>query len=99
MITTTQRLCRAIVCLLAVLVAAPAAAQETATQPAAPQLLRVFIDCYECDTEYLRQNVLFVDYVRDRTVADVHVLVTTQGTGGGGTAWTAKFSRSRTSHS
>ena len=54
---------------------------ESATQPAAPQLLRVFIDCFECDTEYLRQNVQFVDYVRDRTVADVHVLVTTQGTG------------------
>lgn len=49
------------------------------------------MDCYECDTEYLRQNVQFVDYVRDRTVADLHVLVTTQGTGGGGTAWTAKF--------
>ena len=52
----------------------------------------MFIDCqYECDTEYLRQNVQFVDYVRDRTVADVHVLVTTQGTGGGGSAWTVKF--------
>ena len=25
-----------------------------------------------------------MDYVRDRTVADLHVLVTTQGTGGGG---------------
>ena len=61
-------------------------------QSAAPQLLRVFIDCsFECDTEYLRQNVQFVDYVRDRTVADVHLLVTTQGTGGGGSAWTLKF--------
>ena len=52
----------------------------------------MFIDCsFECDTEYLRQNVQFVDYVRDRTVGDVHLLVTTQGTGGGGTAWTLKF--------
>lgn len=49
------------------------------------------MDCYECDTEYLRQNVQFVDYVRDRTVADLHLLVTTQGTGGGGRAWTVKF--------
>ena len=61
-------------------------------QAAATSLLRVFLDCqFECDTEYLRQNVEFVDYVRDRAVADVHVLVTTQGTGGGGTAWTVKF--------
>jgi len=69
----------------------PARAQETTPVAAQPQLLRVFVDCYECDTEYLRQNVQFVDYVRDRTVADLHLLVTTQGTGGGGTAWTAKF--------
>lgn len=73
--------------LLACLWAVPANAQDSS----ASQLLRVFIDCFECDTEYLRQTVQFVDYVRDRTVADVHVLVTTQGTGGGGRAWTVKF--------
>jgi len=54
-------------------------------------MLRVFLDCDRCDEEFLRQNVQFVDYVRDRTVAQVHVLVTTQDTGGGGMAWTAKF--------
>ena len=51
----------------------------------------MFLDCYRCDDEYLRQNVTFVEYVRDRAVADVHVLVTTQETGGGGIAWTLKF--------
>ena len=54
-------------------------------------LLRVFLDCYECDTDYQRQNVTFIDYVRDRMDADLHVLVTTQGTGSGGSAWTVKF--------
>jgi len=39
----------------------------------------------------MRQNVAFVDYVRDRAVADIHVLVTTQPTGGGGLAWTVNF--------
>ena len=33
----------------------------------------------------------FVEYVRDRAVADIHVLVTVQETGGGGGAWTLKF--------
>jgi hypothetical protein len=90
--TRTRYFCATLVCLLGVLFAGSAAAQEPPAQPKTPQLLRVFIDCtYECDTEYLRQNVQFVDYVRDRTVADVHVLVTTQGTGGGGSAWTVKF--------
>jgi hypothetical protein len=72
----------------------PAAPPQTPPQaPAAPStdLLRVFVDCDECDAEYLRQNVEFVDYVRDRAVADLHVLVTTQGTAGGGRSWTVKF--------
>ncbi len=65
---------------------------QPAPTPAPPiQMLRVFLDCYECDTEYQRQNVTFVDYVRDRAVADLHVLVTTQGTGSGGSSWTVKF--------
>jgi hypothetical protein len=83
------------VCLLSCALVTPAQAQQTPpTAPAAAptELLRVFVDCqYECDTEYLRQNVQFVDYVRDRTVADLHILVTTESTGGGGTSWTLKF--------
>ena len=48
--------------------------------------LRVFLDCdRSCDFDYFRQEVPVVDWVRDRQVADVHVLVTRQGTGGGGT--------------
>ena len=70
-----------------------ALAQETqpAGTPAPAAMLKVFLDCYECDTEYQRQNVTFVDYVRDRADADLHVLVTTQGTGSGGASWTVKF--------
>jgi hypothetical protein len=60
-------------------------------RPAGPPPLRIFLDCYECDTEHLRRVVTFVDYVRDRNVADLHVLVTTQSTGAGGSAWVVKF--------
>jgi len=59
---------------------------------APPDRLRVFIDCqYECDANYLRENIQFIEYVRDRATADVHLLVTTQETGGGGMAWTLRF--------
>jgi hypothetical protein len=78
-------------CVLSVLglVGLPAAA---GAQPATPApALKVFPDCTSCDSEYLRQNVTFVEYVRDRTVADVHLLVTTRGTGGGGREWTLQF--------
>lgn len=52
--------------------------------------VQVFLDCpsYLCDFDFLRTEITFVDYVRDRTAADVHVLVTTQNTGGGGTQYT-----------
>lgn len=91
MVTIIRRAFLAVVCLLAGLFATPSNAQEAPPPTPSTQLLRVFIDCFECDTEYLRQNVTFLDYVRDRAVADLHILVTTQGTGGGGTAWTVKF--------
>ena len=53
--------------------------------------VRVFLDCNACDFDYLRQEIQFVDYVRDRADADVHVLATTQGTGGGGTEYVFQF--------
>lgn len=54
--------------------------------------LRVFLDCqFNCDDTYLRQEITVVNWVRDRTVADVHILVTTQQTGGGGREYTVKF--------
>jgi len=49
-----------------------------------PTGLRVFLDCgRDCDRDYLRREIMFVDYVRDRRDAEVHVLVTTERSGGG----------------
>jgi hypothetical protein len=57
------------------------------------QPLRVFIDCQVdgCDQDYFRTEIPIVDYVRDRADASVHVLVTTQATGGGGLEYTVNF--------
>jgi hypothetical protein len=71
-----------------VLTAAPGA-QSSAAAPG--DRLRVFVDCGRCDQEHLRQTVGFVDYVADPSVADFHVLVTTQTTGGGGLSWAVQF--------
>jgi len=72
-----------------------AAAQETAA-PRAPVLdrpLRLFIDCRGpgCDTEFFRRELAWIDHVRDQKDADVHLLVTSQGTGGGGTEYLLRF--------
>ena len=55
--------------------------------------LRVFLDCRTggCDQEFFRIELAWVDHVRDQNDADVHVLVTGQGTGGGGTEFTIRF--------
>ena len=54
--------------------------------------VRVFLDCVtNCYADYLREEVTFVSYVRDRTQADVHVIVTSTETGSGGREYTAEF--------
>jgi hypothetical protein len=61
-------------------------------QPAAAQpQLKVFLDCESCYLDYLRAEVAFVDYVRERKEAEVHVLITSIETGGGGREYTAAF--------
>ena len=52
--------------------------------------LRVFLDCLRCDDDFLRAEITFVNYVRDRQDAQVHVLVTTQRSGAG-TEYTLAF--------
>ena len=50
--------------------------------------LRVFVDNCPCSSDYLRTEITFVDHVRDRTDADVHLLFGYQPTGAGGGAHT-----------
>ena len=79
--------------LLALFLIAPAlAAAQQAAPPPRPDKVRIFLDgSFFCDETYLKQEITWVDYMRDRRDADVHVLVTTQNTGGGGTEYTIKF--------
>jgi hypothetical protein len=64
----------------------PPPGRPQGTPPPATEILRVFLDCPDgdCDYDFLRQEITFVNIVRDRKDADVHVLVTSQLTGGGG---------------
>lgn len=52
---------------------------------------KVYIDCEHCDMDYVRTEIPYVNYVRDRKEADVHILITTQTTGSGGTEYTMAF--------
>jgi|YNPMSStandDraft_2_1061718.scaffolds.fasta_scaffold14450_2 hypothetical protein len=53
--------------------------------------LNVFIDCKQCDESFLKKEITFVNYVRDRYESQVHILVTTQNTASGGIEYTLEF--------
>jgi len=73
------------------------AAQEKAPSQAADldqlkeKAPKVYIDCMLCDIDYIKTEITFVNYVRDRKEADVHILITTQDTGSGGQEYTLTF--------
>jgi hypothetical protein len=68
----------------------PLSAQEEDLRSTAPN---VFIDCSHrlCDMDYIRTEITFINYMRDRENADVHVLITRRTTGSGGYEYTLNF--------
>lgn len=51
----------------------------------------VYIDCQNCDNNFIRTELSFVNYVRDPEMADIHVFVTEEPTGGGGREYQFSF--------
>lgn len=68
-----------------------------AVRPAAAQganrAFSIYLDCsdFYCEPDFYRTDIDFVDHVRERTAADVHILITRQTTGGGGGSFTLAF--------
>ncbi len=84
--------------LSALLLSAPfVAAQEPAAAPDQEarnggETVRVFLDCrIRCDFDFIRQEIPYVAWVRDRQDAQVHLLITSQRTGAGGRENTLAF--------
>lgn len=81
--------------------APPAKAAERAGSPAKPEAQnidelkkdapKVFLDGERLDLNYIKTEIQFVNYVRDRKEADIHVLITELGTGSGGREYTLAF--------
>lgn len=72
--------------------APPPAEGQDAT--GASDLVRIFFDCQApgCrDPDFFRREIGFVSWVLDREASDVHVLVTSETTGGGGQLYTLAF--------
>lgn len=73
--------------------AMPLAAQtnDSATDTVSEETIRLFLDCRRCDRTFIRSNIQFVNFVRDKEVADVHILISRAQTGSGGTEYTMRM--------
>jgi hypothetical protein len=88
--------CCATTIALFVLLSAPTRAGLSAQEvvpDTTSEALFVFLDCNGpgCDFDHFRREITWVNWVRDRTDGDVHLLITTQFTGGGGRQYTLDF--------
>ncbi|MDQ8165395.1 MAG: hypothetical protein P3A28_06515 [Gemmatimonadota bacterium] len=67
---------------------------SSVAQAAPPQQgpIAVYLDCRtHCDGEFIRTEIGYVNWVRDREVADVQLLITSQDAGAGGDQYTLAF--------
>ncbi len=60
-------------------------------QESPSSLPTLYLDCQQCDYNYIRQELRFVNYVRDQQQADIHLFITAQVTGDGGTEYELSF--------
>lgn len=67
--------------------ASPVALEAQQSRP------NVFFDCAgpRCDRQYYRTEINWVNWVSNKDVADVHVIMTSQGTGAGGREYVIDF--------
>lgn len=68
-----------------------AVAPQPATAQSRGPNANIFLDCDACDFSYIRREVPFVNWVRDREDAIVHVLVTDSRTAAGGREYSLSF--------
>jgi hypothetical protein len=53
--------------------------------------VKIFLDCNGCDMNYIRQEIPYINYVRDVREAQVYILETNQNAGSGGNQYTFTF--------
>jgi hypothetical protein len=52
---------------------------------------KIFLDCQSCDINYTREQISYVNFVRDVKEAEVYILITQQNAGSGGSQYTFTY--------
>jgi hypothetical protein len=53
--------------------------------------VKIFLDCQSCDMNYTREQISYVNFVRDVKEAQVYILITQQNAGSGGSQFTFTY--------
>jgi hypothetical protein len=53
--------------------------------------IKLFLDCWSCDLNYIKEEIPYINYVRDVNEAQVYLLVTDENAGSGGSQFTYTF--------
>jgi hypothetical protein len=64
---------------------------SSANDSSAASAAKVYIDCDACDFDFVKTEITFVNFVRDRTEADVHIIVSKLQNAAGGYEYTVEF--------
>ena len=66
---------------------------QTADASLRPNRLKVFVDCSNtrCDNSFIKTEINIVDFLLDRVASDVHMLITSQRNGSGGSQFQMIF--------
>jgi len=65
--------------------------KETQADTIRKNAVKIFLDCMTCDMNYTRQEIPYINYVRDVHDAQIVILVAEQSAGGGGRQYTYTF--------
>jgi hypothetical protein len=77
--------------LLVLITTTPVWGQQNGLGTTKVEKIKIFLDCDDCDFVFFRNNLQFVDFVRDARLSDVHVMVVEQRTAGRGTEYRLNF--------
>ncbi len=80
-----------VLCLFMVFISAEAQDNITPDSSGREDAIKVFIDCFHCDMNFIREEIPYVNYVRDVKEAQVYILETREHTGSGGNKYTYTF--------
>src|SRR4030043_1822192 len=83
----------AILFLLLILISEAVSGQDAKNQQDTlrKNAVKIFLDCQDCDMNYTRQEIPYINYVRDIHDAQVVILVSAQDAGSGGEQYTYTF--------